>query len=153
MIHCRIFIRSNLEGSPFQSHGQDMTVYVIDELAIKGLEKHAPVHLDQIDNATLTESEFRDVEGYSIAEFADKYVRPIIIQEHFGVHTTFNFTDQNQLREFADKWVVAVNVPDTARSIPDGTTGVLVPKPYEGQLPGACRISEGLGDVLDTEVG
>lgn len=155
MIQCRIFLGfKNLQGEyiEFDQQGRNETLYVIDELAIKGFKKHGDLHLYP-DASEFVDSEFREEENYGIAEFIDKFVRPIIIQEHFGVRTTFRFNSLESRRAFARYWRVAVNVPETARSIPDGATGVLVPKPYESKTPpSATVIKEGLDDI-DVDTG
>lgn len=155
MIQCRIFIGfKNLEGrfTEFDQQGRNETLYVIDELAIKGFKKHGDLHLYP-DAREFVDSEFREEENYGMAEFIDKFVRPIILQEHFGVRTTFGFDNRAALMAFARNWRVGVNVPETARSIPDGATGVLVPKPYESSNPPrATIIGEGLEDI-DVDVG
>lgn len=168
MILCRIFTGFsdlNSRDLPFGHQGDQQTLYVIDELAIKGFGKHAKLLGLGEKSTDAVASEFRAIEGYSAAEFIDKLVKPIIIQEHFGVRTKFSFDTEvvdNQvqltedgrvaLRQFANDWVVAVNVPETARSIPDGCTGVLVPKPYEGAPPRSTQISEGINGLsIDAE--
>lgn len=151
MILCRIFIGfTDVKGKEvvFNTQGQNQTVYVIDELAIKGFNKHADIHIGG-DSKKVVASEFREEQNYTVVEFIDKIVKPIILQEHFGIHTDFSF-DEGELVEFAKHWMVAVNIPETARSIPDGSTGVLVPRPYEGKAPDATQIRDSIADVKIT---
>lgn len=148
MILCRLFIGfTDVTGKEvaFESQGQEQTVYVIDELAIKGFGKHADIHTGGSSSKAVA-SEFREVENYTAAEFIDKLVKPIILQEHFGVRTNFSF-EGDGLEEFAKHWMVAVNVPDAARSIPDGATGVLVPRPYEGAAPTITQVHDSIDNV------
>ena len=178
MILCRIFIgfsdQSHQDAGDivgiFEKQGLHQTLYVIDELAIMGFGKHAEDLVNRPLSDGAVKSEFRESQNYSVDNFIDKVVRPIIIQEHFGVRTTFSFEreevkykDSNRvaytqltntgkvaLEEFAAAWVVGVNVPDGARSIPTGSTGVLVPKPYKGSAPSVTVITTSI-DGLDID--
>ena len=151
MILCRLYVGSvTVPGQDkplavFSRQGQHQTVYVLDELALKSYNKHKNITgagENSVEPSRLPTQEFRTQEGYDIATYFDKFVRPVILQEHFGIRTQFN-NDPEFLTEFARNYVVAVNVPDDSRSIPVGSTGVLLPKPYgPGAVPSVARFTE-----------
>lgn len=141
MIYCRLYVGSGPKNK-FAAQGQKQTLYVLDELALKSFYKHRNITGTGSTTASqAAQSEFRNVEGYDEREFLDKFIRPIIIQEHFGMRTVFS-ADPEDIRNLADNYVVAVQLPDTARSIPVGTTGILMPKPYSGHAPDVTEFGE-----------
>lgn len=158
MILCRLFIgfknvsedgnETEVKDLIFGNMGKNQTVYVIDELAIKGFGKHAEnLHLAP-KASDVIKSEFRDIDGYTTAGFIDKVIKPVILQEHFGISTNISFSTIESLREFSKFWLVAVNIPETARAIPDGSTGVLVPRPYESsEAPEQTRVLESIDGI------
>lgn len=110
----------------FRQQGVNDTYYVIDELAIKSVNKH-----DNItgSDATVTKEQlvhgaFRDYEGYDINDFISKFVRPVIL---IRPHSIFNINLSMDPIELTSKYMMAVSVPDKARSIPMPAWGFLVP--------------------------
>lgn len=147
MILCRLYIGEFTEtgwAAPFDTQGGfHKVVWVIDELAIKSTnayERSAQVQTDG--GKAQTANSYRPQQNYSLLNYVDKVVKPVHIKEAFGfgvnMKTLGGMTNRADLEKFADEWLVAVDVPPTARSIPLPAWGTLVPRVYDetGGPPG-----------------
>jgi len=112
--------------------GQNQVFYVLDELS---LGAHNKYDSNISDPNKILNAQFRLDSPVGPVEYLEKYVRPVTIQEPAGMRSVFNFSDDEKLLEFVENWRVDVKVPDRATSIPEGATGVLIPRPYIGIHP------------------
>lgn len=124
MIICRIFIGA--EDSIFRTQGVNDTYYVIDELAIKAINKHDNItgSDSNVTSDQLVHGAFRSYEGYDLNDFIAKFVRPVILIRPQAFSNINLHMDPIKL---TDKYMMAVSVPDKARSIPMPSWGFLVP--------------------------
>jgi len=150
MIPCRIFAGRTSgrdTDSPVVNErflvGDRGLIYVLDELALKSQHRHDDGYqnLDTLverrrievvrgggstfEDLRLLDLAFQDSQGYGVAEFLDKFVKPVFLQEGCAVATSLP-TNPVEWIEVSKKYRVWVNVQDGAKTITTPAVGQLV---------------------------